>query len=180
MLAIFFTPVAAGYYTLGNKILGLPSRLISKSVYNVFYPRITEATRNKENLTKLILKVTFSLAGIGIFPFAIIFLVGPVMFGFVFGEEWVVAGEYSRWLALWFFTGFINSPSVAAIVTLSIQRWFLGYEIVSIFLRFISIYIGFYFFKDDVIAVALFSLTGAVLNLFLIIFTIKKSADFRR
>ncbi|WP_216594795.1 lipopolysaccharide biosynthesis protein [Halomonas sp. PR-M31] len=40
MLAGFFGPAVAGFYSLGKMVLGVPSTLIGQSVASVFYPRI--------------------------------------------------------------------------------------------------------------------------------------------
>src|SRR5699024_599737 len=52
MLTAFFGSAAAGFYTIGRTVLYMPSRLIGKSVEDVFYPRVSEAAKNKENVTK--------------------------------------------------------------------------------------------------------------------------------
>jgi len=175
MLASFFGPAAAGFYTLGRTVMGVPSALIGQSVANVFYPRITEAAHSGENLQKLLVRATSAMAAAGVVPFGVVVAFGPWLFSFVFGAEWVVAGEYARWLALWMYFGFLNRPSVAAIATLGLQDFFLLYEVVSVALRAIAIYIGFVVFKDDVLAVALFSLSGVLLNALLVMFTLSKS-----
>lgn len=175
MLASFFGPAAAGFYTLGRTVMGVPSTLIGQSVANVFYPRITEAAHSGENLQKLLVRATSAMAAAGVVPFGVVVAFGPWLFSFVFGAEWVVAGEYARWLALWMYFGFLNRPSVAAIATLGLQDFFLLYEVVSVALRAIAIYIGFVVFKDDVLAVALFSLSGVLLNALLVMFTLSKS-----
>src|SRR5699024_7480955 len=96
MLTIFFGPSAAGFYTLGNRVLQQPITLVGKSLGDVFYPRIAEAANNKENLTKLIIKATLLLGALGIIPFGFIILFGPWLFGIIFGSEWVVAGKYAQ------------------------------------------------------------------------------------
>lgn len=175
MLASFFGPAAAGFYTLGKTVMGVPSTLIGKSVGDVFYPRITEAAHNKENLFRLILKATLALAAVGFVPFAIVIAFGPWLFSFVFGSEWVTAGEYARWLALWLYFGFLNRPSVAAIATLSMQDFFLIYEVMSVLLRGAALYYGFLILNDDLIAVMLFSISGVFLNATLVLYTLSKS-----
>lgn len=175
MLASFFGPAAAGFYALGKQVMGVPSALIGQSVANVFYPRITEAAHNKENLASLILKATGALASVGALPFGLIVLFGPWLFNLVFGAEWDVAGEYARWLALWMYFGFLNRPSVAAIATLGLQGVFLVYEIISVAIRMLALYFGFFVWGSDIWAVALFSVAGVFLNSSLIIATLIKS-----
>jgi O-antigen/teichoic acid export membrane protein len=176
MLAIFFGPAAAGFYSLGKMVLGVPSTLIGKSVGDVFYPRITEAAHNNENLPRLILKATLALAAVGLIPFGLIILLGPWIFSLVFGSEWVTAGEYARWLAVWLYFGFLNTPSVAVIAALRLQNFLLIYEIVSILARCLALYIGFSIMNSDLMAVVIFSLVGATLNIMLIFVTLINSS----
>lgn len=160
MLASLFGPTAAGFYTLGKTAMGVPSTLIGKSVSDVFYPRITEAAYNKENLFVLILKTTLALGALGFIPFIIVIISGPWLFSFIFGSEWVIAGEYARWLSLLFFFNLINKPSVAAVPVLGIQRGLLFYEVFSTGAKALGLFAGFYWFNSALWAVALFSIIG--------------------
>ena len=178
MLASYFGPSAAGYYSLGKSVIGLPAILIGKSVSDVFYPRITEALHNNESCHKLILKATLALASVGLIPFAVIILFGPFLFSTIFGSEWIAAGEYARWLSLWMYFAFINRPSVSAIATLELQGFFLAFEIVGVIVRFLSLYFGFIIYDSDLIGVICFSVMGSLLNLFLVLMTLYKSKDF--
>ena len=180
MLASFFGSAAAGFYSIGRAVLAMPSTLVGQAVGDVFYPRITEAFHRGEDLTRLILKATIALAVVGFLPFAVIVAFGPQVFSFVFGGEWVKAGEYARWMALWLFFSFLNRPSVVAIATLSIQRFFLIFEIVTMMTRVAGLALGFLIFKDDVMATMLFSLSGMLLNIYLIFKTLKYAKSLRK
>lgn len=175
MLTAFFGPASAGFYSIGRTVLSIPVRFIGKSIGDVFYPRIAEAANNNENVTKIITKATMTLAGIGIIPFGLVILFGPFLFSFVFGNEWSIAGEYARWIALWSFTNFINRPSVISLPVLNSQGFHLIYTIITFIIRTTTLAMGFYIFSSDVVAVALFSITGAVLNFGLILITLNKS-----
>jgi len=179
LLASFFGPSSVGFYTIGRTVLGIPAQLIGKSVVDVFYPRIVEAANNNENITQLIKKATLVLAVTGIMPFGIVVAFGPWIFGFVFGSEWVIAGEYARWLAIWLFFGFLNFPSVAAIPVLNLQGSLLIYEVFSTLSKVVVLVIGFYLFKNAVIVIALFSLAGAVAYVYLILWVIKSSQTYK-
>ena len=102
-LTILFGPAAAGFYTLSKNVLSMPSQLIAKSVGDVFYPKITEAANQGEDISKLLIKATWSLTMIGLIPFGLIAAFGPVLFAIVFGGSWRIPGEYARWMALWVF-----------------------------------------------------------------------------
>lgn len=178
MLTSFFGPASAGFYSIGRTVLSIPSQLISKSVGDVFYPRISEAANNGENLTKLIIKSTFALAAIGVLPYGIIILFGPPLFAFVFGTEWVTAGEYARWIALWVFFMFINQPSVRALPVLSAQAFHLKFTFFTLITRTTVLAIGYFVFSSDLVAVALFGVSGGMLNIILILMSIQRSRNF--
>jgi O-antigen/teichoic acid export membrane protein len=178
VLSSFFGPAAAGFYSIGRTVLSLPIQLIGKSVGDVFYPRITEAGNNNENLTRLITKATIALAAVGIIPFGTIVIAGPWLFSFVFGSDWVTAGEYARWMAVWVFTMFISLPSIKALPVLAAQAFHLKYTILMIIIRTGALLFGYYVFGNDVVAVAFFSISAAMLSLGLIVITLKISSKF--
>lgn len=172
MLATFVGSAAAGFYTLARSVLGLPAALIAQSVGQVFYPWITEASHRGECQYKLIVKVTLGLAAVGIAPFGIVFIFGPWLFSFVFGAEWIVAGEYARWLSLMLFFNFINRPSVAAVPVLGLQRGLVIYEVFSTGTEIIALYLGFIIFESDWIAIVFFCISGAIAYMTLIFWII--------
>ncbi|UJL45809.1 oligosaccharide flippase family protein [Virgibacillus sp. NKC19-16] len=172
LLTTFFGPASAGYYSIGRTVLGLPSRLIGQSIGDVFYPRISKAANNGENISDLIVKATLSLGAIGIIPFGIVIIFGPWLFEFVFGSGWDVAGEYARWISLTSFAVFMNKPSVRSMPVLNAQRLHLIYTIILVATRGLALVVGFYVFKSDIMAIALFGISSVILNIFLFIITL--------
>lgn len=175
MLASFFGPAAAGFYTLAKAVMGAPSTLIGKSVGDVFYPRITKAAQDKENLFQLILKATLALTAIGFAPFTLVVAFGPWLFSLIFGAEWITAGEYARWLALFFLFNFINKPSVAAVPVLGIQKGLFLYEVFSTAAKTLGFFVGLYWFDSAIWAVALFSVIGVFAYITMILWVLWRS-----
>jgi len=180
MLGAFFGPAVVGYYVLTRSVLGLPATLLGASVQSVFYPHFNEAVVGQRQTLPLLLKATLGLAVIGVWPFLIIILFGPDLFAWVFGAAWQTAGQYAQWLAVWSFFALANRPSVSAIPVFRLQAWFLNYEWVSLVLRVVALYMGFFYFADALIAVALFSVVGALLNLYLVGKTLTVAQVFDR
>lgn len=168
MLATFFGPTSAGFYTLSRTIMGVPASLVGKSVGDVFYPRISEAAKNHELLYPLVKKATLLLSVVGMLPFGFVVLFGPWLFTLVFGAEWTTAGEYARWLAFWLFFGFANSPSVKCIPVVNAQAFQLVFTTASIALRICALISAYYIYQSDLAAVIAFSAVGALLNVVLI------------
>src|SRR5699024_7487860 len=163
--------------SIGRTVLSMPSRLIGKSVGDVFYPRIATAANNNENITKLIIKATLALGFVGILPYGLIIAFSAYVFSLVFGSEWIIAGENARWIALWLFFAFMNRPSVRSLPVLSAQRFHLIYTVFMLVTRLGVLALGYYIFASDIIAVALFGITGAILNFGLIAITLRISIN---
>ncbi|EEG77496.1 lipopolysaccharide biosynthesis protein [Dethiobacter alkaliphilus] len=180
ILTAFFGPAAAGFYAIGKKVLKLPTELIGNAIGDVFYPHIASAAHNHEKIAKILKKATLSLVIVGIVPFGIVFIFGPILFQFVFGADWIVAGEYARWMALWSFFAFVNKPSVKTLPVLSEQKFHLNISVISIVARSVGLLVGAYLLQNDLVAVILYSLAGAVVNIILIAVTIHKSRHFDR
>ncbi|PRY82673.1 lipopolysaccharide biosynthesis protein [Alkalibacterium olivapovliticus] len=178
ILTSFFGPASAGFYSIGKTVLVVPTSLLGKSVSDVFYPRISDAAKNGENITKLIKKAIVGLSVVGCIPFGLVIVFGPQLFGFVFGAEWIVAGEYARWMALGVFFEFINKPCVNSLPVLAAQRFHLIYTALELILRVGLLLLGYYWYSSDVIAVAFYSVSGAILNIILMISTLYLSKRF--
>lgn len=175
MLSAFFGPAAAGFYTLGQKILKTSTKLIGQSVGYVFYPKLTRTAHKGKNTRQLILKGTLGLAAAGILPYAVIMIFGPEIFAFIFGAEWIKAGEYARWLTFMLFFQFISRPSATATATLGLQKGFLIFELLSTAVKLAVLYAGFAVFHNDVVSIAFFSSAGALAYVFLILWILVKS-----
>lgn len=178
LLNSLFGASSAGFYSLGKSVLSLPSALISKSVGDVFYPRISETVNEGKDVTDTIKKATFYLALVGLLPFGLIVIFGPWIFELVFGTEWIVAGEYARWIAFSSYFIFLNKPSVVTLPVISGQKMQLVFTILSLILRTGVLILSYYISTDDLITIIAYSITNAILNVMLIMMTFKKSEKF--
>lgn len=178
VLASFFGPASAGFYTLARSVMGIPSSLIGNSIGNVLYPKLSNTANNQNPIYPLIKKATFLIAFVGSLPFLIVIFLGPWLFAFVFGEDWVNAGKYAQWLAIWLFFGFANIPSVKAIPIINAQRFQLKFTSITILLRLTAIAFAYELYKTDLSAIIAFSLVGVLANLFLILTVFNKCKKY--
>lgn len=175
LLSTLFGASFAGQYSLSVLILGAPSTLLGGAVGEVFYPKITRAISEKSpDSLALLTKVTVVLLGVGILPFGIIFFWGDHIVSLIFGAEWVLAGQYSQWLSLWFLTYLVADVSVAALPILRLQRFLLIREMVAVVSRVAALYVGFAVFESDIVAIILFSIVGVILSLSVIYVTFRR------
>ena len=165
ILAAFFGPVAAGFYTLAKMVMAAPTNLLRKAVGDVFYSRISETANAGQPLVGLVAKTTLSLSVFGLLPFGVIFLFGPEIFSFVFGFEWVAAGEYARWLSLWLYTMLVTSALANTLPVIGAQEFDLAFTIYKVALRLLVLAAFSWWFANDVVVIASFSVVSAILNL---------------
>ena len=166
LLASLFSASSAGQYSLAILVLGAPAMLLGQAVGEVFYPKITRAITSKSpEAYQFLLKVTVILLVVGIVPFGTVFVFGDYLFSLVFGAEWALAGSYSQWLSIWLLTSLVSGASTAALPALRLQRFLLIREIFAVIFRAAALYIGFYVFESDMVAIALFSSVGVLLSL---------------
>ncbi|WP_368857361.1 lipopolysaccharide biosynthesis protein [Thauera sp. 2A1] len=175
LLSIIFGAGPAGQYSIAFSVLGVPSALIGGAVLSVFYPRVNEALRAGENAQRLIVRSTLGMAISGLVPFGSVVLLGPYLFELVFGSDWRVAGLFAQWLAVLVFFQYINRPAIAAIPVLGIQKQFLFYEIASAAAKAIALIVGFYLYRNPLIAIAFFAVAGALAYIWLIVWVVRSS-----
>ena len=169
VLAAYFGPAAAGFFALCKQALTMPTNLIGKSVADVYYPRISRAIHDREPVATMLLKATAALGLVGLVPFSIVVVFGPWLFALVFGEQWQVAGEYARWLALAEYVIFVSRPCVVAVPALSLQARFLLFEIFSTSLRVLSLFGGALLIGNALATVQAFAVASIVIYSSLIV-----------
>lgn len=169
VLAAFFGPAAAGFFALCRQAVGMPTTLIGKSVADVYYPRLARAIQVHEPITGLLLKGTGALLLVGLLPFGLVIISGPALFAWVFGPEWVVAGEFARWLAIAELAVLISRPSTVAVPALGLQAHSLVFEIISASLRVAALLAGALLMEDALFAVIAYACANIVIYLSLII-----------
>nr|WP_282841521.1 oligosaccharide flippase family protein [Moraxella osloensis] len=175
LLTSLFGSTSAGQYSLAILILGAPAMLLGQAVGEVFYPKITHSIMvEPQNAYKLLVKVSLTLFLVGLFPFTIILFFGKWIVTLVFGDQWATAGYYSQLLSMWIFSTLVSGASTAAIPALKLQRFLLIREIFSVVLRVIALYVGFYVFHSDLIAVGIFSTISILLSLSIMVVVFRK------
>jgi O-antigen/teichoic acid export membrane protein len=126
------------------------------------------------------LRVVGGLALVGLPPFAVVFLFGEPLFALAFGAEWARAGEYASWLAVWLYFMLVNRPCVGATSVLNMQRTFLVQTVFTLVARAASLLIGVWYFSNDLLAIALFSLVGGISCVSLIVLVLVRIRNEQR
>jgi O-antigen/teichoic acid export membrane protein len=170
ILAAFFGPAVAGYFTLSVSILAAPATLLGQSVGSVFFPRIVSALEKDENIFKLFSKSVLALFTIGIVPFFLISIISEDLFPILFGNEWSEAGVYAKWLTLCVFLGLVHRPCESLIQVKGYNRFYFIYEALFLAIMISVLYFSNITYENALISVISFSCVKSIYYLGLITF----------
>lgn len=123
LFAILFSPAAAGFYFLTQRVLQAPVTLISGAFLDVFKQKASEEFQvygHAKNIYKKTFKV---LLLISLVPSIIAFFILPELFSFFFGKAWHEAGIFAQILMPAIFMRFLVSPLSFIIYIAQKQKW---------------------------------------------------------
>jgi O-antigen/teichoic acid export membrane protein len=167
LLSYFYDIGVAGAYAFGIRVVKVPFNFVLTAFRQVMFQKASEAHNQGQRIYPLFLKTTLGLASVAIPPSVLLVFFAPVIFAWIFGEQWRVAGEYAGWLVLWLMVGFCNVPSVLFGRILRKQKGLFIYGIVQLLSRVIILVVGGLYLKAQT-TIVLFSITGIATNLVLI------------
>lgn len=100
LIAAIFSPVAAGWYLLAHRCLIVPLSLLQVPLSRTYLSESADLFRERpQDMLRLYWNVVLIVLGTAAVPVAGFMLFAPMLFGLVFGVEWVPAGEFCRILA---------------------------------------------------------------------------------
>lgn len=159
---LYFNVSTAGFYSLTQRTLALPLGLISRSVLDVLRERSASDYIKFGNCEAIFLKTAKTLAIFAIVPSLIVFIFSPMLYSYVFGQEWETSGIYARYLSLLFFIRFIVSPLSIVIYVAEKQKYDMIWQTVLLIITIISLSVGL-IFNDAAVSIISFSISYSVM-----------------
>jgi O-antigen/teichoic acid export membrane protein len=173
ILSIYFNSAVLGFYSLGLMVLTLPLSLISDAVAQVFFQSAAEAKNiSQEKLKETVERTIKPLIFLCFFPTLLLVLIGPQLFGVVFGSAWLEAGNYARYLSVWMFIVLIDAPMSTLFVIFQKQKLNLVLNIVQMGARIVGLMIGA-MLGNALLAIILFALAGIITNLISVVYLLR-------
>jgi len=141
LFSALFSPAIAGIYSLTHRVIALPVSLVGHAIAQVFLAHAPQAHR-EGRLGDLVAGIQGKLALVAM-PFVFFMvLLGPRLFGFVFGEEWARAGVFAQWMAPWIYFFFVTSPISHITTVLEKQAQGMALEALLVIVRVITLIAG--------------------------------------
>jgi O-antigen/teichoic acid export membrane protein len=110
LLTSLFGATLSGFYSIANKAINMPSRIITWSISEVSYKHVSDIVNDDKILSKYIEKSMASILQISIIPFLIILIFGKSLATIFLGEQWSTAGLYVQILSPLVFLEILGSP----------------------------------------------------------------------
>jgi O-antigen/teichoic acid export membrane protein len=120
LIFLFYSATVLGFYSFVQRILGMPTSLVGKSIGQVYFEEGTREKNRTGRATTLFNSTLEKLIIIGFPSFLTLFFIVEELFAFVFSEEWRIAGEYAQIAVPMFFIRFV-------VASLSITYDMFGY-----------------------------------------------------
>jgi len=143
LISSVFSITTLGFYSLTQRIIGIPARVIGNSFSQVYFQKATQEYHHYGQTSRIFIKTLKKMIIIAFPIFLLLFFIAEPAFAFIFGEKWRIAGTYAQILIPLAFIRFYTSPLS---VTLNIhQKQEVGMFINII--MFITIQVIFYVAK---------------------------------
>ena len=94
----FFSITTLGFYSLSQRIIGIPLTLIGNSFNQVYFQKASQTLIETGSTEIIFLKSLKNLVLISVPVFLILFFTVETLFSFIFGLEWRIAGTYAKCL----------------------------------------------------------------------------------
>jgi O-antigen/teichoic acid export membrane protein len=112
-IAILYGPAAAGWFGLGQRVTGMPTRMVGEAAAQAFLSEIAQA--EGPAVFRLFKRTVLRFLLLGLLGLGPLLLAGPALFAFVFGEPWRETGRIVQLLVPLHLARFVVLPVAQAL-----------------------------------------------------------------
>jgi O-antigen/teichoic acid export membrane protein len=112
-IAILYGPAAAGWFGLGQRVTGMPARMIGEAAAQAFLSEIAQA--EGPAVFRLFKRTALRFFLLGVLGLGPLLLAGPALFALVFGEPWRETGVIVQLLVPLHLARFVVLPVAQAL-----------------------------------------------------------------
>jgi O-antigen/teichoic acid export membrane protein len=165
MLSAYSNVTSVGLYSQGQRVLVMPTQVMSSATGEVFRQKATEDYNKEGSCRKVFMQTFKGLFLIALPTFTILFFFAEDLMTFFLGEKWANAGKYTSILSIMFFFKFVVSPLTYTVVISHRLHLGLIMDILLLVSSLISFSIGLLYFQSTYIAITIYSLVYSALYL---------------
>ncbi len=177
LLGAYFGAAELGLYSLGFTMIFRPMNLVTNSMEQVFSQRVIKKYTERISIRRDVITLIKRSFQIGIIPFLLAGVFGPLIFRTIFGAEWEVSGRYMQLLIPWFFTAFIANQLTFIPDLFSLQKTAFLLNIIRLVLRIGGMVVGIWQ-QDILLALGLFSAASFLVVVVTLVWYVRLVRDF--
>ncbi|WP_444994327.1 lipopolysaccharide biosynthesis protein [Aliikangiella sp. IMCC44359] len=147
VIGFLFGAAQAGYYSLAERVAGVPTSMIGRSIGEVYRKRANEELRAKGNFHSIFVKVASMSFVISLVGFCIPFIFAKPLIEFVFGQGWDDAAFYMQILIPIFILQFSTASIAYSLMLVNWQKQEFYWQIFRFLLMSSTLFCSFVFFE---------------------------------
>ena len=150
-LSVFFISSAfglpsVGVLSLAVSMLDLPKRLFAYSVSSVFYRKAVELHKQSfEALQSLVVRMIYLFLLLSLIPYGTIAVFGPELFGWVFGEDWLLSGRIAQYFSVYCVLELLYFSLDSIYYVLREEKRLFVFQATTFALRFVTLFLSIHF-----------------------------------
>lgn len=169
-LTSFFSLAVLGQYALVNKAVSVPLTIIGSSVSDAYFQRAARERNETGSAKNAFIQSAKYLSFIAVPVFLVLFFFGEVLFAFVFGDSWKIAGSYAKILSFLVAVRLVAAPLSVTMSTFEKQKTSLMLTLLQLILM-VCVFVVSNIFSFDMEAF-LTLYTVMMTSFYLIMFTV--------
>lgn len=167
-LLIVYGPIVAGLFALGERVIGMPMKLIGNSISQAYVSSCAKSVQNKKPIMGMFMKIFTRLLFIAVLLMGLVAVFGPWIFSLVFGEAWGEAGIYARILSVMFVLRLSIVPLAQTLNVLEKQKYQFYWDLSRVFLLVIAFLYVWLIKTDPITTILIYSLLMSFLYVVMI------------
>lgn len=164
IFSILFNVSVVGFFSMANRILRIPSMVLTSSIGNVFRNDAIDTIRMTGNCRNLYLSTLKKLVILSVPIFTIIFIVSPWLFTALFGKNWAQAGYFAQIICIMLVIDFIALPLNALFYVLNKQKIYMRIQFLNAVMGVVFIFVANKIFGGAFYSILFFALNSAVFS----------------
>jgi lipopolysaccharide exporter len=164
IIGVYYNLTAVGAYFFAVKIVQIPANFLGAAVKRVFYRKAEVLSSDPNSISELYNKMTLTMTAM-ITPVVLFwFIYAEKIFPLVFGDEWLTAAIFSKWLLIWFGAQFVMAPTRSLFLVFNIQKYLLIFDTSLGVFRFVVLILLAQNFRVEEV-VKIYSLLSAFISI---------------
>lgn len=175
LFSILFNSAEVGFFALANRMLRIPSVVLTSSVGNVFRNDAIDAIRETGNCRELYLSVFKKLVFMAVPIYIAFAAISPFVFPIIFGKEWIEAGRFAQVICVIAIFDFVAFPLNTLFYIIERKGVYMRMQFFNALIGIVSVIVSASIFHNPVYSLLIFALSNACFDCLLLLITFKLS-----